>query len=280
MIKAKHMMKPIVLTFSLETTVHEAINLMKVQQQSSVAVISGLKNHHGIITEINLMRIFLRWQMQQDKKQLVHYLECLEHMQLVGENETFPDVVKKIVASPGNRIFVINRDFDLVGTIAARDILPVLVGTESGHDIMHDGTQAEAIAFEKEIETLRSELYLYENFFTYSPYMMHSSNTEGVIRMANDMLHAVLGYNKGELIGKTIFDIYPQENHEKAREGMKKIIKHGYHQMIHAQMVSKNKTVIDVEMASRQLSDQTGKPVGTITVSRPLKQKDLLGMIS
>ena len=105
---------------------------------------------------------------------------------------------------------------------------------------------------------------------------MHSVNPKGEIQMANEILHKVLGYEYGELIGKTIFDLYPKENHKKAQAGIQTILHKGFHQVIQAQMITHDKSVIDVEMASRALTDQKGVAVGTITVSRPLKMDKLI----
>jgi PAS domain S-box-containing protein len=106
--------------------------------------------------------------------------------------------------------------------------------------------------------------------------MMHSVNSQGFIQMANEMLHAILGYEYGELIGKTIYDLYPKRNHEKAQEGIKTIMSQGYHSIVKSEMVRKDGSHVSVELASRALEDPWKNPIGTITVSRPLEMKLLL----
>ena len=71
--------------------------------------------------------------------------------------------------------------------------------------------------------------------------------------MANEMLHAVLGYEYGELIGKTIFDIYPKHSHKKAEAGIKQIFEKGYHKIVTASMIDKNKEEIEVEYKGKDL---------------------------
>ena len=78
------------------------------------------------------------------------------------------------------------------------------------------------------------------------------------------------------LIGKTIFDLYPKEAHEKAAEGIKTILDSGFHKVVKGKMVCKSGQAVDVELMSRALVDQSGKNVGTVTVSRPTDMEFLL----
>jgi PAS domain S-box-containing protein len=215
------------------------------------------------------VRIYLRHQTHPKKDALIFYRDCLEPAQLVIEGEPYHEVVKKIMTAVGNRVFVINEQGSLVGCITAKDILPYLTGAKAA-----DSKQAPEVS--KAFDELRSQLYLYESFFSKSPFMMHSVNPQGFIQMANESLHALLGYEYGELIGKTIYDLYPQQNHDKALKGIQTILKRGYHDVIAAEMVRKDRSVVRVELASRALEDPWKNPIGTITVSRPFDMNLLL----
>ena len=105
---------------------------------------------------------------------------------------------------------------------------------------------------------------------------MHSIRPDGQIQMANEILHSVLNYQFGELIGKSVFDLYPPANHEYVVSGMKKIFQEGYNRVQKAQMVTKTGKIIEVEVFSSSLNDQDKNPVGTITISRPLDMEYLL----
>ena len=263
MIQAKHVMRTSTPVLNFDATVRDAIDFMQKNSSGFVAVKASSDRFQGVVTEAGLVRIYLRHQLQQDKEALILYRDLFEPLQLIHEDEVFPDVVKKILTAVGQRVFVINSKSEVVGFISTKDILPYF------------NPDLKAATKEK-AEVWKSDLYLYESFFEKSPFMMHSVNRDGVIQMANEILHAVLQYPYGELIGKTIFDLYPKEVHEMAREGLKKIFSKGYHQVVSSQMLSKSGELISVELVSRVLSNQFNDPIGTMTVARPLDMKVLL----
>lgn len=265
MTTARDLMNPMTPALSFDSTVEDAIHFFEDHPQQFAAVSASRDRLNGVLTEGNLVRIYLRYQTQPAKDALIFYRDCFEPTQLILETEPLPEVIKKIMTSVGHRVFVIDSHGHLVGHITAKDILPYLGGKK----------QAKVQPSEA-FDELRSQLYLYEGFFSKSPFMMHSVNHQGFIQMANEMLHSILGYEYGELIGKTIYDLYPRQSHEKAQEGIKTILSQGYHQVIQAEMVHKNGSLIKVEMASRVLEDPWKNPIGTITVTRPLDMKLLL----
>lgn len=211
------------------------------------------------------MRIFLRYQATPERETLILYRDLFEPAQLIHEDEYFPEIVKKLMTSSGHRVFVINSRSHVIGFITAKDVLPYF--SPKG---------AEGAADTHKIENLKSDLYLYETFFAKSPFAMHSVSRDGVIQMANEMLHAVLGYEFGELPGRTIFDLYPKESHAKAEAGIKTIFSQGFHAVVNGEMLRKDGSRVRVEMVSRALTNQFQDPVGTMTVSRPLEMKVLL----
>lgn len=270
MIYAKTIMRPGTPSLAFDQTVADAIEFMNSHTDHFVAVKAADDRYHGVLTEGNLVRMYLRSQNQPDKQALIFYREWFEPMQLIQEGEEFPEIVKKIMTAVGHRVFVINPQSVVIGHITAKDILPYFEHKKT------ELSKTARFAPAGSLEQLKSELYLYESFFEKSPLMMHSVNPLGEIQMANEMLHSVLGYEYGELIGKTIFDLYPKASHEKAAAGIKTILHQGFHSVLQAQMVNKSGKIIDVEMASRALMDQNNKPVGTMTVSRPLKMELIL----
>jgi PAS domain S-box-containing protein len=265
-ITARDLMNPMTPALSFDSTVQDAIAFFEKHPRQFATVSASRDRLHGVLTEGNLVKIFLRYQSQPAKEALIFYRDCFEPTQLIHQTEAFHEVVKKVMTSVGHRVFVIDEKGDMVGHITAKDILPHLVGKKDSKPAL------QGAAFDE----LKSQLYLYESFFSKSPLMMHSVNPGGYIQMANEMLHTVLGYEYGELIGKTIFDLYPKSAHDKAQEGIKTILSKGYHKVIQAEMVHKDGSVVQVEMASRALEDPWKNAIGTITVSRPLDMKLLL----
>lgn len=266
MTTARDLMNPITPSLSFDSTVEDAIRFFQTHPYQFAAVSASRDRLNGVLTEGNLVRIYLRYQTQPAKDALIYYRDCFEPTQLIAESEPWPEVVKKVMTAVGHRVFVIDAQGNLIGHITAKDVLPHLSGEK---------TTAPA-GSKTGVDELRSQLYLYESFFSKSPFMMHSVNPQGFIQMANESLHAVLGYEYGELIGKTIYDLYPKRNHEKAQKGIQTILKHGYHEVIQAEMVHRDGTLIPVELASRALEDPWKNPIGTITVSRPMEMKLLL----
>jgi len=279
MYQAKDLMNQGTPSISFDQSVIEAIEFLKTHPTGFVAVKASDDRYQGVLTEGNLVRIFLRSQSQADRQALIFYRDCFEPMQLIHQDEEFAEVVKKIMTAVGHRVFVIDNQGVIVGHITAKDILPTFVFKPS--ESQREKSSSSSVVNKMpgaQLDNMKSELYLYESFFEKSPFMMHSVNPKGVIQMANEILHNLLGYEYGELIGKTIFDLYPKENHQKAQAGIQTILNKGYHKVIQAQMIRKDGKVVEVEMASRALTDQEGKSVGTITVSRPMNMDLLLAL--
>lgn len=269
MINAREMMNPVTPALSFDSNVEEAIQFFEKHPHQFAAVVAGKDRINGVLTEGNLVRIYLRYQTQPAKDALIFYRDCFEPTQLILDSEPFHEVVKKVMTAVGHRVFVIDSAGVLIGHITAKDVLPRLSGKP-------ESKSPQGQAFDE----LKSQLYLYESFFSKSPFMMHSVNSQGFIQMANEMLHRLLGYEYGELIGKTIFDLYPKQVHEKAQAGIKTIMTQGYHQVVKSEMLRKNGTAIPVELASRALEDPWKNPVGTITVSRPIDMGLLLEVMN
>ena len=261
MIEAQSVMNKNVLLLPFDLSVPEAIEQFRRTGVSLALIQADDFRYNGVLTEANLVRMYLKYQSQPVKDSMILYRECFEPIQLVHAKEHFPDVVKKIMTSVGNRVFVINDEGKVIGIITAKDMLPYF-SSSTGND--------------KPDEKSLSELYLYENFFEKSPFMMHSVSADGQIQMANEMLHAALEYPYGALVGKTVFEIYPVENHDKVAAGVKTILSKGFNHVLNAEMLKSDGHVLPVEMSSRALLDQNQKPVGTITVSRPLEMRSHL----
>lgn len=265
MIQAKNLMHRSTPVLPFSATIPESIEFIKAQPKGFAIVQASANRFHGVLTEAQLMRIFLRYQAHPERETLILYRDLFEPAQLIHEEEYFPEIVKKLVTAVGNRVFVIDNKSNVVGFITAKDLLPYF--SPKG---------AEGQAPDEKVEDLKSDLYLFESFFTKSPFMMHSVNREGVIQMANEVLHSVLGYEFGELQGHTIFNLYPKESHAKAEAGLKTIFSSGFHSIVNAEMIRKDGVKVAVEMVSRALTDQRQSPVGTMTISRPLDMKILL----
>ena len=263
---AKDIMKRKTPVLSFDTTVPEAMSYFQKEETSFALVQASPDRFQGILTEGNLMRIYLRYRTQPGKDSIILYRNYFETAQLIHEDETYADIMKKLVTSEHNRVFVIDSGSAVVGYISVKDLLPFLPleGQEN--------TKKTPLAHAE----VASELYLYETFFSQSPFLMHSVNREGSIRMANSILHRVLGYPEGELIGLSVFEIYPKDVMDLVRQSLSQIIDERNFKVVKGKMVHKSGRLIDVEMVSRGLLNESGQVIGTVTVTRPLDMAFLL----
>lgn len=264
MITAEEIMLKNTPTLAFDSSVDKAIDFMNANLHHFAAVIASEDRYQGVLTEGAMVRIYLRYQANPKKEALIFYRDVFEPLQLIHKSADFSEIVKKIMTAVGNRVFVIDDAGKVVGHITAKDILPLI---SKGGKTRHPLTAP---------EELLSELYLYESFFEKSPFMMHSVDRNGRIFMANEILHSMLGYAYGELIGKTIFDLYPKSAHLEAAKGIETIFDKGFHKVVRGAMIRRDGSLLNVELMSRALHDQKDQPVGTITVSRPLDMEYLI----
>jgi PAS domain S-box-containing protein len=277
---AKDMMRTDIPVLSFDTKVNEAVEFFA-RTASSFALVTTGTRIHGVLTEANLLRIFLRDRNAKESAEIIHHRQLFDPAQLAIETETFEDLFKKVLTAVGNRVFVINRKDELVGFVQIKDLWREIAAftKKTTADTQGTGEQDPLTRLEQQVRNLRNEVFYFSNFFEKSPFMMHSADPAGRIQMANEMLHQALGYEYGDLIGRSIFEIYPDANHDMAREGLKKIMSEGYHEPVKGQMITRRKKTLDVELSSRALIEPSTKAqLGTITVSRLLDMKAHLFM--
>jgi PAS domain S-box-containing protein len=249
---------------NFDSGVSDAVEYFKKTGTDFAVVMAAKDRLQGILTESSLIKLFLRFQTQKIKEELIYYRDCFDPIQLVQESEDLSALTQKIVVARGHRVVVINRQGEMIGYVSAKDIVGLLSATQKD--------PSSSLLSDK----LNSELYIYESFFTHSPFMMHSISPDGKIQMANEILHRALGYDYGELIGKTLFDLYSKNHHEQAQKGIQKIIANGFHKTIQTEMLKKNGSILKVELASKLLEDPWKRALGTITVSRALDMDEFL----
>lgn len=231
-------------------------------------VVGDQERIHGIVTEGLMLQIFLKFQQHPEHQALISFRQYFEPVQFAQQEEDMGALLKKVLTAVGHRVVVLDQNQKAVGYLTAKNILPHFAGTTANED----NSKPNAGKWE-------SDLYFYESFFEKAPFMMHSVNSEGHLQMANEMLHRVLGYQYPELIGRHLSELYTAENLKKAQKGVEVILKEGFHKIVHSAMLTKLGTPIEVEVASRALHDVRGNPIGTVTVSRPLDMKVLLGAL-
>lgn len=223
----------------------------------------------GVITDFALLRTLLRAR-QENKKGLClsDIKEDLDPVVTVNENDSIVTAFRLMLQSHNHRVFAIHSG-QLTGALSPKDLLLYMAGVkDKSEDVADSMVQRQIEIILKELHDTRRKLSDYQQMFHDAPYLMHSIDLKGKIINANRMIHHVLGYEDGELIGKTIRQLYPPENYQKALEGIETVKELGFHPMVNAVMLKKDGEVIRIDIASTVKKDEKGNAEGTITVGR------------
>lgn len=238
---------------------------------TTAPVLIDRKKVLGVITDFQLLKFFLMRSSDPKRARVQDYADELDPIILIDENEPITNAFKLMVQSPNHRIYATSKG-TLVGALSPKDILPFLSGDDAVERYKEDQDLISARIRIKlllnELSTTQAQLDRYQQVFTSSPYMIHSVDLAGNIVMANKMLHYVLGYEDGELIGQSITDLYPSQFHQEAKSGLARVKTTGFHPLINTLMVKKNRELIKVDVASTAKFDQLGEVIGTITIGR------------
>lgn len=243
-------------------------------------VVTPTKEVLGLFSEMGLVKAALKQYLEPEQYDKVyHHKDLFNQAVFVPETATLDDVVKAITKADSNRVLVQNKQGLLVGIIAPKDILALVSGqTRQSLSLKSEleKTRTEASTLNNKLETLEETLKRYRNIFEDSPYMMHSVNAEGRIILANKQIHQRLGYEQGELIGKSLADIYPKTVLHEAMQGLEQIKEKGVHHLTYTTMVRKNGEKIRIDIASSSLRNSKGEFLGTISISREVDAEELL----
>lgn len=266
----EYMSQPVVFV-GADFVLEQAEKIFHQHRLTAVPVLIDKKSVVGVLTDFQLLKLFLIRNSNPLKARLKDYQEDLDPVFLVDEDEEISQVFKMMIQSPNHRVFVTSNG-KLIGALSPKDILPYLSGDAA----------AERHAEHKELIIARIEnkrlscqlaetkelLDSYEQVFMSSPSMIYSTDLEGVITMANPMLHQVLGYTNNELVGKNITEIYASQCHQQAMMGLAAVKTQGFHPLMNTLMVRKNKELLQTDLASSAKLGANGKVIGCITMGR------------
>lgn len=235
----------------------------------------------GLLSEVALLKASLRHYLDAGKNERVYaHRDLLMPVPFVQEETPIEEVIKTMMKSPSKRVLVHDYQLRLVGIISPKDILRRLHGeTNLSQGMSYEISQVENRVSNRGggVDNVKDLVHLYREAFESSPLLMHSVDASGKILMANRKIHAELGYEVGELLGKTIFDLYQKSAHESAMQGLENIKRAGFHRSTMTQMQGKDGNPIHVDIVSSALRDGNGSFLSTISVSRVLdSSKDLL----
>jgi len=127
------------------------------------------------------------------------------------------------------------------------------------------------------IDRLRKSEERYMDLFEHSPDMYHIVNRDGMIVSCNQTEANRLGYRKEEMVGQSIFKIYPAAYHDTAKELLRTIFANNQEMKgLEEQMVTKAGELIDVSVNTSVIVDETGKPFLMRAVARDITEKKQL----
>lgn len=117
---------------------------------------------------------------------------------------------------------------------------------------------------------------IFEQIVQHFPDIIHSVDGNGKIVSTNAFASELLGYTQEELVGKSIYDIYPQEIRGMVKKGFEQLKKDGFKDGIESKLVSKTGELIDVEIRSLSLYDDDGNFIRTFSIIRDMRQVNYL----
>lgn len=252
---------------------------------SSAPVENPMGEVLGVLTELNLARAFIRNYNVDNpiNNKVTNNKDLLVEAISVYDDATIIDVLNEILNAPHHRVLVRNKSGELVGIIAPKDILSILLGEQNKfHDLKNqlEESHHNLKKLDEKLNDLKEVSKKYHSLYNDAPMMMHSVDSKGTILMANKMIHEILGYNEGELVGKSLTDLYSKDMHEEALKGLEKIKQNGSHNHIYTSMVKKDGEQLRVDIVSSALRDNEGQFVATISATQVVDSENLLSALS
>lgn len=264
----KQFMSQVLLVCEEDMLLNDAAQFMTSHKLTTVPVVDKAGDVIGVLTDFHLLRGLLRSRTETNIKKLGDIRDELDPVVTIHESDSIVTAFRMMIQSPNHRIYALHND-KLTGAVSPKDLLLYMAGVKNkSEQVMDSMVQKQIESILKELHDTRRLLSDYQQMFHDSPYLMHSVDLSGKIIAANRMIHFVLGYDEGELIGRSLRQLYPPENYRKALEGIETVKKLGFHPLVNVTMMKKDGDMIRVDVASTLRKDDKGNPEGTITVGR------------
>jgi len=117
---------------------------------------------------------------------------------------------------------------------------------------------------------------IFEDIVENFPDIIHSVDSNGIIVSTNKAAEELLGYSKKELVGKSVFEIYPEEIATKVRAGFQQLKADGFKTYMESKLLAKSGEIIDVEIRSIPLYDDKGQFSRTFSIIRDMREFNAL----
>lgn len=286
MIIAKDLMTHHPWTLHVSDSVQRAVDMFTVNRPSTIPVLFANGEVRGVISEIPLLKMFVRLKVKNDlASKLGEHKELFETPIFVRERDPIATVMQAALKASHHRVLVLDDNKHLRGVISPKDILTMLNGGPNNSISMHKELKdlrlrvANMQDEHKKLQKTEAELKAYEDAIETSQFMFHSVSPDGKILIANERLHEVLGYGQGELVGKSVYDLYPKEMWPAVETSLKQLQVSGLHQM-NTSYKRKDGSLVKVELGSHSILDSQGKFIATSTLARLIDGESLLRLLN
>lgn len=261
-------MSQVLFTLEENMPLADAARFFTSHKLTTVPVISATGEIVGVLSDFHLLRALLKTKHEQTTVCLKDVKDELDPVVTIHEDDSIVSAFRLMVQSPNHRIYALHGT-KLSGALSPKDVLLYMAGVKDKAETALDPVvQRQIENILRELQSTRRQLSEYQQMFQDSPYLMHSLDLNGKVIAANRMIHFVLGYDDGALIGKSFRNLYPPENYKAAIEGLDTVKNLGFHPLVNVVMVKKDGGTVRVDVASTVKTDDNGEPVGTITVGR------------
>jgi PAS domain S-box-containing protein len=265
-------------------SLQDTIVLFLSQGITSSPVVNPLGEILGVLTELSLVKAYMLHRAKLSRSDKIgHHLDLLEPVAYVNQHSALGDVLKEMISSPSHRLLVKDNRDKVVGILSPKDLMRAMLGELNPSQNIREKLAETETQLKNSlhlVETLEKRLEVYRQAFHETPYMMHAVDTKGIIIMANKREHEFLGYADGELVGKSIFEIYAPAMHGEAERGLRRVMEVGYHYITYTTLVRKDGSLLRCDIASSALHNAKGEFQSTISVLRPVDSDELLRVLN
>ncbi|MCH8929082.1 MAG: PAS domain S-box protein, partial [Candidatus Marinimicrobia bacterium] len=122
-------------------------------------------------------------------------------------------------------------------------------------------------------ELLRISEERFRQFFYNQPEYCYVVSPEGIILDANPSAFKILGYKRGELVGKSVLKIYPPESRERVKNNLKEWLSTGILKEVEMEIVTKHGERRNVYLTASAIYDKNGKLLHSISVQLDITDK-------
>lgn len=284
MLNAKDLMtkRPMILYSS--DTLKAAVEAFNKYKVSSAPVVTPDHEILGILTETALLELFLaNSERGADQVQLDKFRSHLFSAQCVYDQDQVTEVIKKIRKSSSGRVLVLDSQKHIVGVVSPKDIFQLLRGEARSAEPMYEELTRVKSRLDQtttQMDRTSKRLNRLEEIINGSAYMMHSLDRDGNVILANRRIHDVLGYDYGELVGKTLEDLYGKEHCLVAKSQLARLAEGKEQDVIYSSFKRKDGSSVRVEIISSVVKDRDGNFTATSSMSRIMDSDNFIKTIN